>query len=599
MFLFERLRKNTKIILWITVFAFVGFIFLVWGMDVQRSSGPNPTVIGSVNGQRIPTSYFRDMLSQAYEQARQETGGRITDTQELRLRQMTWDRVVNEVLLQQELRRRNLKVTDEELAYYIRYSPPPEVAQNPAFQTDGQFDPAKYREILTNPAYDLSGLEALVRTTMPLRKLEELIILSVKVSDNEVRAYFEDVSQKVDFSYVLARPGAFYDKSDTLSEQELRVFYDADPEQFRLEESAKLRYMVADKKPSATDESDALTTANDIWRDARAGGDFAELAATFSEGPEAVDGGLIKTLAGRGDVAPEFTDVAFSLNVGEISSPFKDSKGFNIMKLEEKRVVGGVEKVRYRRIFIPVEPSAETLGEIHAAVLEAIRKASKETFEQVGREAGFEVRETDVFYKGGILPVLPNSEIAQAFPFSHKIGAISKPIEAQRAWYVLQVAERRDSYVPSFEEALPAVRRAATQAKLEELARRKVEALASTISEGAGLEQAARLNGLSVEKMTSVGRADVGFEPGREPIMIGAAFALSVGQTSPVLKGNAGFFIVRLDARPPVPEELFVEQRDQMRAQLLQQKRMIALSLWMEQLRNSAKIEDYRAELGM
>ncbi len=598
MVLSELLRKHTKIILWITVFAFVGFIFLVWGMDIQSTPERNPTVIGVVNGQKIPTSYFRDMLNQAYQQTRDEKSGRITEAEESRLRQMTWDRVVNEMLLQQQLRKRNIGVTDEEVAYYLRSSPPPEVAQNPAFQTDGQFDPEKYRQILTNPAYDLSALEALVRSSVPLRKLEEMIISSAKVSENETRAFFEEVNQKVDFSLVLVRPNAFPVNPDSIPSEELRAFYDGNPELFRLEEAAKLRFMFVEKKPSARDESDAQTTANDIWREAKAGTDFAELATTFSEGPEAAMGGDINRFVSRGDLPPEFVEPAFSLEVGEISSPFRDRKGFHIIKLEEKKTEGGVEKVRYRRILIPFEPSPETLAELYDKALEASRRAPSSSLEQVAQELGFPVRETDFFFERGIVPVLPQDPTVKEFAFSNRVGTVSKPVAGEKGWYVLQVADRSEAHVPSFEDALPAVKTAAARASQEELARREIQAVASAMSQGAGLEQAAGQAGLSVEKLTSVGRTDVGFAVGHEPAVIGAAFALDlVGDTTPVLKGNAGFFILRLDARPPVDEDLYASQKEQLRMQLLQQKRMVALSLYLDQMRTSAKIADYRAEV--
>ena len=597
MFLSEKLRKNTKIILWITIFCFVGFIFLVWGMDVQRRGGRNPSFIGKINGRNIPTTYYRDMLTQAYEQVRKESGDRVSETEETRIRQATWDRVVNEVLLQQEMKKRNIRVTDEEVAFYIRNSPPPEVAQNPAFLTDGRFDPEKYRQILTNPAYDLSGLEALVRSTVPLRKLEELVSSSAKVSDNEVRMVFEQTNQNLDYSFVLIRPQMFRVNPDSIPAQELRAHYDKNTEEFRVPETAKLRYLTVEKKPSARDESDVLTSANDIWRELRAGTDFAELATTFSEGPEAKRGGDVGMLFARDAMTPEFANVAFSLNVGEISSPFKDRKGLHIIRIEEKKTENGVEKVRYRQILLPIAPGSETLAEIHNQVLELVRKASKSSLEQATKEMGLETRETNFFTKDGMSPILPQDETVREFPFKNKVGAIGKPVETQRGWVVIQVAEKRPASLPGFEEAMPAVKRAVSRARQEELASQKIETVAGMVSRGASLEQAARASSLPVEKVTSAGVFEVGSAAGKEPAMIGAALALTQGQTSPVLKGDQGFFILRLDGRTPIDEQLFQSQKQQIKTQLFQQKRMIAASIWMEQLRSAAEVEDYRAEV--
>jgi parvulin-like peptidyl-prolyl isomerase len=597
MFLFERLRKGTKVILWITVFAFVGFIFLVWGMDIQRSSGPNPTVVGSVNGQRIPTSYYRQILMNSYEQLRQERGGNITENDEMRLEQMAWDRVVSETLISQEIHRRRITVSDSELEYYIRHSPPAEVAQSPAFQTDGEFDPVKYRDILQNPAYDLSSLEAIVRSTIPMRKLEELVAASAKVSNNEVRTFFEKNSAKVDFSFVMANPRDFTVDPESITEEDLRTFYEANLEDFRIPESANLRYVSVDKEPSAQDESQVLAAANDIYREARAGTDFAELAMAFSQGRDAEQGGDIGALLPRESVPPDQAEVVFELEPGQISSPFRDYRGFVIVRLEEKRIVDGVMKVRFRRIILLVEPSSETLAELQARVLEVQDKTSQMSLEQVAQETGLKLKESGTFYKEGLSPILPNNETAKEFPFSNKLGTISKPIETRRAWYFLEVHQRSDSYVPALADAEPDVRRAVASREKQRLAREKLEAFAGLLSQGESFEQAAREVSLEVRSAAAIGRFDAIPEVGREPAVVGAAFALSSGQTSAVLAGETGSFLVRFERRVPLDEELYIAQKDQIRFQLLQQKRMIFISLWLEQMRKAAQIEDFRADI--
>ncbi|UCF79613.1 MAG: SurA N-terminal domain-containing protein [Candidatus Eiseniibacteriota bacterium] len=597
MFLFERLRKGTKVILWITIFAFVGFIFLVWGMDIQQSRGPNPTVIGKVNGQRIQTSYFRQILLNSYEQLRKERGGDISESDEDRLQGMAWDRIVNETLIAQEIGRRRISVSDAELEFYIRHSPPPEVAESPAFQTDGEFDPAKYRDILQNPAYDLTGLEAIVRATVPIRKLEELVAASAKVSNNEVRAFFEKTSARIDFSFVSAGPRDFSVNPESIPVEELRAFYEANSEEFRIPESANLRYIVLNKDPSAQDESEVLAAANDISREARAGTDFGELAQAFSQGAEAEKGGDIGRLLPRESIPPAEAEVLFSLEPGQVSSPVRDKRGYVIVKLEEKKLEDGVEKVRYRRIFLPVDPGSETLAELQAKAMEVMKMTSDLSLREIAQEMNLELKESGLFYKGGISPILPREEEVKEFPFKNKVGKISKPIETRRAWYFLEIFEKQPSYVPTFEQAEVDLRRAVVAERKKKAAHESIEAVTAALAQGKSLEQAAREAGLTVREAKAVGRFDAIPEVGREPSVIGAALALGPGDSSGVLEGDSGFFLVSSVRHVPLDEELFVAQKEQMKLQLLQQKRILAISMWLEQLRNAARIEDYRADI--
>ena len=77
--LFEAMRENTKVILWITVIAFVGLIFLAWGANFStRSRGRNfeAGIMGTVNGEKIHRDAFSYALQQArmlYEQQLQTT----------------------------------------------------------------------------------------------------------------------------------------------------------------------------------------------------------------------------------------------------------------------------------------------------------------------------------------------------------------------------------------------------------------------------------------------------------------------------------------------------------------------------------------------
>ena len=70
----DSMRKNTKTILWFTVAAFVGFIFLAWGMQLRFGGGAPANVVAKVNGQQLTyTEYQREFESIASE-FRRSTG---------------------------------------------------------------------------------------------------------------------------------------------------------------------------------------------------------------------------------------------------------------------------------------------------------------------------------------------------------------------------------------------------------------------------------------------------------------------------------------------------------------------------------------------
>ncbi|HEX3892469.1 MAG TPA: peptidylprolyl isomerase [Terracidiphilus sp.] len=78
--------------------------------------------------------------------------------------------------------------------------------------------------------------------------------------------------------------------------------------------------------------ADAQAKANDIEAKLRAGGDFAQLARTSSDGTTASEGGDLGTYK-RGQLGSVFEDATFPLKVGDVTEPIRTKQGFVILKV--------------------------------------------------------------------------------------------------------------------------------------------------------------------------------------------------------------------------------------------------------------------------
>jgi peptidyl-prolyl cis-trans isomerase SurA len=88
----------------------------------------------------------------------------------------------------------------------------------------------------------------------------------------------------------------------------------------------------------------AQAKADEIEAKLHAGGDFAQLARTFSDGPTAAEGGNIGQF-GRGKLAKVFEDATFGLKTGTITAPIRTRQGFVIFKVAQY-VPGGVPQYK-------------------------------------------------------------------------------------------------------------------------------------------------------------------------------------------------------------------------------------------------------------
>ena len=96
--------------------------------------------------------------------------------------------------------------------------------------------------------------------------------------------------------------------------------------------------------PDAQKVAEAKAKADEIENKLRAGGDFAELAKGFSDGPTASDGGNLGTYK-RGELAKVFDDAVFPLKTGDVTQPIRTKQGFIIFKVV-RHVQGGIPQFK-------------------------------------------------------------------------------------------------------------------------------------------------------------------------------------------------------------------------------------------------------------
>src|SRR5699024_6605886 len=109
-----------------------------------------------------------------------------------------WQQVVMDKLIERELERRGIRVTDEEIRQAARSVPPAEFMSNPMFMTDGQFDMNKYTQFLASPSVDnqlLLQLEAYYRDIIPRSKLYYQVVAGTHLTDGDIWQMYRDANE--------------------------------------------------------------------------------------------------------------------------------------------------------------------------------------------------------------------------------------------------------------------------------------------------------------------------------------------------------------------------------------------------------------------
>jgi peptidyl-prolyl cis-trans isomerase C len=125
---------------------------------------------------------------------------------------------------------------------------------------------------------------------------------------------------------------------NAVSDAELRKVYDDATKQMKPEEEVRARHILVE-----TDDE-----AKAILEELKKGADFATLAKEKSKDPGgAAEGGDLGYFT-KEQMVPEFADVAFKMEKGQLSGPVKSQFGWHIIQVEDKRMrpVPDFDKVR-------------------------------------------------------------------------------------------------------------------------------------------------------------------------------------------------------------------------------------------------------------
>jgi len=600
------LRTNTKVILWIVVVGFIGFIFAGWGRGLQTSrSAPERGVIGRVNGVTITYSDFNESYSERLRSYAEQAGTDISDATRVALRDETWGALVAEILVSQEIERLNIDIPDDTVFDLLWNNPPQQVYSAPSFQDEsGNFSFDIYhREIQLHPER-WEGIAQMYRTSLQRQMLQQQIQSGAFVSDNEVWNEYAQTNEQVRASYTRVDPRSIEAEPLMPTEDEARQYFGSHRADYEEPPKAVLRYVRFDKLASEADERDIRMFLSDLAAIASDEGDFAELAMTYSQGPSGPDGGDLGWF-GRGTMVEPFEEAAFALETGEVSEPVKTRFGYHIIKIEDKRTQDGEEQIKARHILLEVAPSEETLLDIEEAAVEVQRIAEEKGLADAAAELGHEVETTAPFEDDSIIPGIGEMRPAVVVTFENDEGFVFGPFGSRDAYFVFEVAERIPARLPTFDELAaeaeergmehPAALDLMTERR-QDRARATAERIAEAVRGGVPLEQAASAEGYTVEDTGLFSRRDHVRMIGRANEFVGTSFGLRTGDTSGAVKvGDPPvFYVIRVEEKVAADRDLFLEQGPQYHQQLLRREQTNLFSAWLEGLTARAEIDDYR-----
>ena len=596
----RQMRDNMKVIMLVTAVAFVGLMVFGWGMDITGRSSAAATggELGRVNGEPITYEEWNLVYRNLYEQQqRQNPGQPINAALARQIEEAAWDQVVTQKLISQELRRRNIDVTEAELRQAARTQPPPEFINNAMFQTNGQFDPSKYAAFLSSPAVDnqmLMQLEAYYRDVIPRSKLFYEVTSGTYITDSELWRIFRDARETVTIKFIALDPDRMIaDAAVSVPARDIERYYKEHRDDFKRPASAKVRYVMINRAPTPQDTAAALARAQRVR--AAALTDFAQAASTESADSvsRAQNGNLGKIR--RGMTVPAFEQAAFAQPVGQVSEPVLSQFGYHIIRVNSREG----EEADVSHILIPIERSPEYEERLLNLADSLETMGETMSLAETARRMNLRVREGEINDAAPVLPAVGDaSDAAQwAFREVEEAGEVSSVFETPTAYYMAELVSKVDEGTPALEQVSAEIERILKLEKKVELAKPQARTLLQRIRNGESMDAVATGARLTAQPAGPFTRLDIVPGMGRANAAIGTAFGMKPGQLSDVVESDNMLYIIQLVDKKEADRQEFEAQKEQQRERTTPARAEQRWNMFLAALRENAEIIDNRAEL--
>ena len=449
--------------------------------DFLRSSGTDAAsgdTIASVEGRAITSGEFRRTYQAQLQAYRSAYGGNMSEQllKQLGIEQQILQQMVDEQASVAEAGRVGIQVSDEEVRQRI--------FAIPAFQDNGHFiGDQRYQQLLRmqRPPLTPADFEDGIRRSLTVEKLRASLTDWLSVPDKELEQEYRRRNDKVKLAVVSFLADSFRAQA-TVTDQEVAAYFSAHKTDFKIPEKRKIQFLIVDidamrakvtvpaadverayndnleqystpeqvrashilLRTEGKDDAAVKAKAEDVLKQAKAGADFGALAKKYSDDEASAKNGGDLDYFARGNMVPEFDQVAFTLQPGQISDVVKTQFGYDIIKVTDKKpgTTRTLAEVRPQLTDqLSYERAQTQAGDLAASLEKQISKASD--LDKVAKAQGLTVQESGFFARDEPILGLGPSPEAASRAFDMKIGDVSPALRASRGFVFITPSRNR------------------------------------------------------------------------------------------------------------------------------------------------------------
>ena len=616
-----RNKKILTVFLWMVIVAFIGTIFLVWGMGGKYGSSKFAIKIDKTT---ISMDEYRTTYNNIENTFRQLFGDQYSKyIKNINIKEKVINDLIENQLFYQDAIDKKIPISEKEMLY--------EIAKIPSFNSSGKFDKNRYLQILSLNRISPSSFEYSVRKQLLINKLKYIIENSVSVTNKEIENEYTYRNTEANISFVSLTPDDFQNKVE-ITDEELNKFYEGDKNNYEAPKKIKVKYIEFDPanftvknkienkevenyyiknnskfikpekikvshiliKVNNWDDKNEVTEAGkkgvEILKQLQNNQSFAELAKKYSDDPSGKDGGKLGFVT-RGKFVKEFEEVAFNLNEDELSDIVKTDYGFHIIKVDEKIPEKITPLKDVKKEIIKTITGQQKKSLFKSYVLNVYRDILKEgniTAYEKEKQDNITIDEIPFFTTDDLVsPIETNMEVMSSL-FELERSEVSKITNINNKSYIFEVSDIQDEYIPDLANIKDDVKNDYITFKADEIAHQDAE---STVKNYNDINDIASYFKTSVKKPASFKRTMPIPEIGSNSTISDSIFSSNDNTLiDNIFDANDKIYIIKVN-KIILPDLSSLEKDSHLiSSYLLNIKSREALREYLENLKNKTKI---------
>ena len=546
MALLGQIRKRS--IFLIIVIGMALFAFVISGVFTSNGGFGANKPIGEINGEEIDYETFNMMV----EQAQVSYGLNVLNAVNL-----AWEQGIKNQALLQELDKLGIDAGKNQLEQII--STDQSIVLNPLFQNEiGLFDFAKFSNYIsqlrsTNPnLYNQWRFQEQNIISLAKQKIYfDLIKSSVIHTDVESNIQYHLENDKVNIEYLRIPYDIIPDSIIQVKDSEILSYMKNNRDNYEKGEFRKVEYVFIPDIASSLDENNLRSdleqlrdgfsqlnavsnTIEDIvgFKDVK---DYSEFIEIYS------DVSWDSVYQTQQDIKGDFSDILFGLRKGEVFGPYRDGNTFKISRMIDKKRDGNLNKVLIADVVKEIIPSNESSNNNY-------RKASQAEFD-ANNDLPLNSSDSSLFvdsfesfenFDSGLPGIINSRQVIKWLYEDQTREGNVKRFSLNEGYLVAKALSFNKKSLPNVNE----VRDEVSNILLKE---KKLDFFEKKYKGSSDIELISKDYEIELERATAVTQNDpILVGAGNEPYIIGSSFSLDVNETSKILKGNNGIYLVRL-----------------------------------------------------